>query len=114
MTTTATRLDTEIGSTRTLYKLSEIRGVPEFKFLDYTGEMLRFDHVVLSLGSGGDTCAFPADADGKIMQLIGFGFGMGPSRWLTEPEFDRYIDACIAEHHRDNRGLAWATDWRAD
>lgn len=90
---TATRQTTEVGATRTLYRLSEpttSEGNPE-----------PFEYVVLSLGSLGDTCAFPSNERGQIQDLCGFGFGLGPSRWLVDSEFDGYIQACIDQHERD-------------
>jgi len=85
--------------TRTLYKLSH----------PTTSESHPdpFEYVVLSIGRAGDTCAFPSTSDGRILDMVGFGYGMGPNRWLVDEEFDPYIAECIAQHERDHgSGLA--------
>lgn len=91
---TATREPRDLGPTRTLYRLSEpttSEGHPD-----------QFEYVTLSRGRDGDTCAFPADAAGRIQDFVGFGFGMGPSRWLDDSEFDEYMAECIAQHEEDH------------
>lgn len=62
----------------------------------FTVEGKPFTHAVLSWGRAGDTCAFPATSEGKILDFCGFGFGLGPSRWIMPDEFDDYIADCIA------------------
>ena len=95
MTLTATRVPCD-RMTRTLYRLSETVTRSAGHGLTVT-----FDHLVLSLGRDGDTCVFPADETGKILDFLGFGYGMGPSRWLVDEEFDAYVEECIAQHARD-------------
>lgn len=95
MTLTATRVGpAEVAPhTRTLFRLSE-PAVSE----DHPGP---FQYIVLSLGRDGDTCVFPSDARGGILGWCGFGFGLGPSRWLAGEELDDYVTACIAQHEAD-------------
>lgn len=92
-TLTAARVSCDIP-TRTLYRLSN------FTTTEGMGGD-RFEYVVLSLGRDGDTCAFPANEDGGILDLVGFGYGLGPSRWLMDSEMDDYIAECIAQHELD-------------
>jgi len=98
---TAERVPSPSGapSNRIVYALSEpvmTRAYPH-----------RFGHVVLSLGRYGDTCVFPSDDQGRILDSIGFGYGIGPSRWLAGEEFDDYVADCIRQHESDD-GDAWA------
>lgn len=104
-TLTATRVDAPLRATRTLYKLSEPTTSEEMK-----GE--QFEYVVLSWGSDGDTCAFPANESGGVLDFLGFGFGVGPSRWILDAEKDSYIAACIEQHEKDGgEGTATAFEW---
>lgn len=100
---TAERVSADIISTRTLYRLSEptvTKGVTE-----------PFEYLVLSLGRYGDTCVFPSNEHGNILDLWGFGFGVGPSRWLVDCEFDAYVQACIEQHIKDGgSGLTFAAE----
>lgn len=96
---TATRVPFD-RHTRTLYRLSET-----VTRIDALGRTVTFDYVVASLDRLGDTCAFPADHTGAILDMLGFGYGMGPGRWLTDDEMDGYVQECIEQHERDG-GLA--------
>lgn len=91
----ATRIPCDF-TTRTLYQLS----APVTRD-DARGRAVTFDHLVLSLGRAGDTCVFPADDQGRILDMLGFGFGMGPGRWMVDCEFDDYVRECIDQHERD-------------
>lgn len=91
-----------VSPTRWLYRLSEKTTTKELA-------PEQFDHIVLSLGRLGDTCVFPANAEGGVLDFVGFGFGMGPSRWLTEAEIDGFVEACVAQHVKDGgEGVAVA------
>lgn len=82
-----TRTPANVGSGRQLYTLTtplKVEALPE-----------PVKYLVLSLGRHGDTCLFPSDSEGRIMDLLGVGFNMGPNRWLTESEFDGYVTQCI-------------------
>lgn len=54
-----------------------------------------FSHVVVSKGRAGDTCAFPSNSEGKITSLLGFGYEMGPDRWLQDDEIAPYLEECV-------------------
>lgn len=75
-----------------------------------------FEHVALSRGRLGDTCVFPSDEEGNLLDLVGFGFGMGLSRYLTDDEADAFVTACIAQHLTDGgAGLKFApAGWEAE
>lgn len=105
---TASRVSASVSANRTLYKLSEPTTTEEM-----SGE--QFQYVVLSLGRAGDTCAFPANDSGGVLDFIGFGFGVGPSRWILDEEKDAYIAACIEQHEKDGgAGTQTAFEWEAD
>lgn len=99
---TAQRVPSELER-RVLYKLSEPVTTDEMPD--------PFTHVVVSLGSLGDTCAFPASASGAILDFFGFGFADGPNRWLTDGELDDYVEQCIQQHEKD--GGAGTTDYES-
>ena len=88
-------------STRWLYEMGDTFST------DRAGE---FDHVVVSLGTHGDTCAFPATAEGRLLDLDGFGFSLGPSRWLSLAEHEAYLADCVAAHRTGEVafGFGWA------
>lgn len=60
-----------------------------------------FEYVLVSLGRQGDTCVFPADADGRLLDGMGFGFAMGPGYWLVDDEFDAFVQECLDQHELD-------------
>lgn len=102
---TAERSSRTFGWTRLLYRLSEPTTTAAMPGVE-------FEHIVLSFGLLGDTCAFPADGEGRIISLVGFGFGIGPSRWLAGDEFDSYVRDCITQHEKDGgAGLHPCFDW---
>lgn len=94
MTITAERVGEKQRDGRQVYRLSEAitsAAYPE-----------PFEYVVLSLGRAGDTCVFPSNEKGNILDFMGFGYAWGPSRWLTDGEYDAYVSACIAQHEHDH------------
>lgn len=83
-------------SYRWLYRLSETVTCREHTF----------DYLILSWGRDGDTCVFPADETGKIIDFAGFGWTWGPHRWLFPEEMQAYVDACIEKHlESDGEGI---------
>jgi len=70
------------------------------------------ESVARALGRDGDTCVFPSNEKGNVLDFVGFGYGIGPSRWLHDQEKDAYVDACIAQHGLDHgAGLVPAFGW---
>ncbi|MBO9555573.1 hypothetical protein [Cellulomonas sp.] len=90
---TATRTGLITRATRTHYRLSQATTTEDHP--------TPFEHLVLSLGREGDTCVFPADGQGRLSSLVGFGYGLGMPRWLTDAEMDAYVAACITQHEAD-------------
>lgn len=107
---TATRSRERVGAVgqRIVYRLSEPVKTDACPNL--------FEYVALSLGRAGDTCVFPSDEEGNLLDLVGFGFVMGVSRWLFDEEADAFVAACIAQHLADGgAGLKFApAGWEAD
>ncbi len=92
-TITAERIGCPRSRMQTLYKLSVPTTTKEHPE--------PFDHVLVSRGKMGDTCAFPADAGGRLLDGMGFGYAMGPSYWLSDDELDAFLQECIDQHEID-------------
>lgn len=57
-----------------------------------------FDYITVSRGRLGDTCAFPANAAGGALDMIGIGYEMGPDWHLLDEELETYALECLELH----------------
>jgi len=69
---------------RWLYKLSRpVRFTQGFD-KEYSDGECTTEHVVVSWGRDGDTCIFPGDEDGRILDMLGW---VGRDYWVPASEF---------------------------
>lgn len=67
---------------RWLYRLPSPIRYSRSVFTSYADGTETTEHVVVSWGRDGDTCIFPADTEGRLLDTLGFNGRMG---W-DEPE----------------------------